>query len=158
MVEKVSIWLVLEPLLFSEPKHLAQISKELRKSHTTVRKQLSLFESMGVVEKEKKGRQIFYKLREVPLLIDYLTIIEKEKLIKRSKEELLLKELVDSLHTFDNPIILFGSAVISIKNANDVDLVIMRKFNKDKMRNIEEKLNLKLHILNLKDIKDINET
>jgi len=39
MVKKVSIWSTLEPLLYSEPLHLAEISKKLKKPHTTVRKQ-----------------------------------------------------------------------------------------------------------------------
>jgi len=59
MVKKVSIWLTLSPLLYSEAKHLAEISKELKRSHTTIRKQLTIFEKMGLIEKRKKGRQTF---------------------------------------------------------------------------------------------------
>ena len=68
MVKKVSIWSILEPLLYSEPKHLAEISKELKKPHTTVRKQLEIFEKMGLIEKEKKDRQTLYKLKKFPYL------------------------------------------------------------------------------------------
>ena len=70
MVKKVSIWSTLEPLLYSEAKHLAEISKELKKAHTTVRKHLATFEKIGLVQKEKKGRQTFYKLKKIPLLVD----------------------------------------------------------------------------------------
>lgn len=158
MVKKVSIWSILEPLLYSEPKHLAEISKELKKPHTTVRKQLEVFERVGLVEKEKKGRQTLYKLKKIPLLIDYLTIIEKEKLIRKCKKELVLKEIVECLHSFDNPMILFGSAVDSVKEAKDVDILVVGRFNPEKIKLIERKLNLKFHIINVKSLKEVNET
>jgi len=158
MVKKVSIWSTLEPLLYSEAKHLAKISKELKKAHTTVRKQLARFEKIGLLQKEKKGRQTFYKLRKIPLLVDYLTIIEKEKLIKRCKKELVLKEIVENLHSFNNTFIIFGSAVDSVKKARDVDILVIGRFNIEKIKLLEKKLNLKFHIINVKSLKEINET
>lgn len=158
MVKKVSIWLTLEPLLNFESVHLAKISRKLKKPHTTVRKQLAIFEKIGLIEKEKKGRQTFYRLRRNPLLIDYLTIIEKERLIKRCKEELVLKEIVEFLHSFNNPVILFGSAVNSVKKARDIDLLVIGKFNKERLKDLEKKLNLKFHIIGISSLKGISET
>ena len=157
MVKKVSIWLTLEPLIYSEPIHLAEISKKLKKPHTTVRKQLAVFENMGLVGKEKKGRQTFYKLKKVPLLIDYLTVIEKERLIRRCKEELVLKEITEHLHSFNNPIIIFGSAVDSVKKAGDIDILIVGKFNREKMKILGKKLNVKFHVINVKSFKETTE-
>ena len=157
MVKKVSIWLTLEPLAYSSQKHLAEISRILKKSHTTVRKQLAIFEKMGLIKKMKIGRQTFYKINNIPLIIDYLTIIEKEKLIKRCKEELVLKEVVEFLHQFENQILIFGSAVNSIKKANDVDVLIVGKFDRKKLKNFGEKLNLKFHIINISSLNEINE-
>ncbi|MCD6483011.1 MAG: winged helix-turn-helix transcriptional regulator [Candidatus Aenigmarchaeota archaeon] len=157
MVKKVSIWSTLEPLLYSEAKHLAKISKELKKAHTTVRKQLAIFEKIGLVKKEKKGRQTFYKLRRIPLFIDYLTILEKEKLIRRCREELVLKEIVECLHSFNNPILVFGSAVDSVKKARDVDLLVVGKFNIEKIKLLEKRLNLKFHVINVRSLREINE-
>ena len=94
MDRKVSIWLTLEPLLYSEPKHLAEISRELKRSHATIRKQLAIFENFGLILKEVKGRQTFYRLKNNPLIIDYLTIIEKEKLIKRLEKHLHRRTLL----------------------------------------------------------------
>ena len=158
MVKKVSIWLTLEPLLYSGPKHLAEISRELKKAHTTVRKQLAMFEKMGLVEKEKKGRQTFYRLKRIPLIIDYLTIIEKERLIRKCKKELVLKEIAQHLHSFHNPILVFGSVVNSIKKARDVDLLVVGKFNRREVEILERKLNLKFHVINVKSLKEINES
>ncbi len=158
MVKKISIWSILEPLLYSEPVHLAEISRKLKSPHTTVRKQLAVFEKIGLISKEKKGRQTFYKLKHNPLLIDYLTIIEKEKLIKRCREELLLKEIVSYLHKFDNPILIFGSATHSLKKARDVDMLVVGKLKKSELVVLEKKLNLKFHIIHVENLKQVNET
>jgi len=158
MVKKVSIWLTLEPLLYTGPKHLAEISKKLKKPHTTIRKQLAIFEKIGLVEKEKKGRQTFYRLKKISLLVDYLTIIEKEKLVKRCKEELVLKEIVEFLHSFNNPVVIFGSAVDSVKIARDIDLLVVGKFNREKIKFFEKKLNLNFHVINVKSLREVSET
>ena len=158
MVKKVSIWLTLEPLLYSSSIHLAEISRRLKKPHTTVRKQLSVFEKIGLVSKEKKGRQTFYKLKKIPLFVDYLTIVEKERVIKRCREEILLKEVVDYLHKFNNQILIFGSVVKSLRKAKDVDLLVVEKFKKEKIRILEKKLNLKFHLINVKKLNEIGET
>jgi len=157
MVKKVSIWLTLEPLLSFESLHLAAISKKLGKSHVTVGKQLSAFERLGIVKSEKKGRQVFYKLREDPLIVDYLTIVEKERLIRKCRSDLVLKELVNKLHSLKNPIILFGSAVDSMKKARDVDLLIIGNVKKEVFSELGKKLNLKFHLIVVKDEKEISE-
>ncbi len=158
MVKKVSIWLTLEPLLDFEAKHLAEISRILRKPHTTVRKQLLIFEKMGLVKKEKKGRQTFYKLRKTPLIIDYLTIIEKERIVRKCKKELVLKEVIEFLHSFNNPILIFGSSVSSIEKAEDVDVLIIGKFNRERLKTFEKKINLRFHITNVHSLREISET
>ncbi|RLE47555.1 hypothetical protein DRJ25_02090 [Candidatus Woesearchaeota archaeon] len=158
MVKKVSIWLILEPLLYSEALHLAEIAKRLNKAHTSVRKQLAVFEKIGLVWKEKKGRQTFYKIKRIPLFIDYVSIIEKERLIKRCQDELVLKEIVEFFHNFSNDIALFGSAVDSLKGAGDVDVLVVGKFNKEKIKIIEEKLNINFHIINVRNLKNVDES
>jgi len=157
MVKKVSIWLTLEPLLYSEEKHLAEMSKQLHMPHTTVRKHLTIFEKMGLLEKRKKGRQTFYKLKHIPLLIDYLTIIEKEKLIEKCKKDLVLKEIIEFLHGFNNKMVIFGSAVESIKEARDIDLLVVGNFGRKDVENLEKRLNVRFHIVNVKSLKEVNE-
>lgn len=158
MVKKVSIWLTLEPLLYSESIHLAEISKKLKKSHTTVRKQLATFEKIGLVEKKKRGRQTFYKIRAISLLIDYLTIIEKERLVERCEEELLFKEIVDFIHKFNNPTLIFGSAVDSLKKARDIDFLVVGKFKRGELKELEDRLNLKFHVINVRNLNEVNKT
>ncbi len=158
MVKKVSIWSSLIPLLYSDMKHLADISRELKKPHTTVRKQLNIFEKLGILTKNVIGRQTFYKIKNHQLIIDYLTIVEKERLVKRCKQYLILKELVEFIHSkFNNDVLIFGSAVY-LTNPNDIDILIIGNFPKNDMKNIKKKLNIHLHIINVKQLSQINKS
>ncbi len=69
-----------------------------------------------------------------------------------------MKEIVDFLHKLNNPIIMFGSAVDSVKKARDIDLLVIGKLNKKEIEYLEGKLNLRFHLLNVKNLKEINET
>ncbi len=157
MVTKVSIWSTLEPLMYSEKLHLAEISKRLKRHHTTVRKQLAVFEKMGLVSKEKRGRQVFYTIKHTPLLVDYLTIIEKEKLVRKCQEDLLLKEIVGEMHKFANPILIFGSAVESSREAEDVDLLVAGEFDKKSLGQVEKRLNVKFHAIVVESLDEVGE-
>lgn len=160
MVKNITMLSVLEPLLFKQEwMYLAEISRELKMPHPTVRIYLNEFEKEGVVIKQIKGKLTLYKLNySNPLIIDYLGLIEKNKLIKRCSKELLLKEIVSFLHEFGNPIIIFGSASINLKNAEDTDLIIIGNFDKSSLKDFEKKHGVKFHLINLKKLEDISPT
>ncbi len=164
MVKIITIWSYLEPFLYTkEYLHLADISKRLNKPHPTVRNYLNFFEKEGILIKEAKGRLSLYKINlDNPILVDYLVLAEKEKLMIRCKNDLLMKEIVSFLHKFlnyDNKALIFGSAVINLKKANDVDLFIIGRVNFfDKIKEFEKKFNKKIHIINLKNLNMINES
>ncbi len=157
MVNNITTLSVLEPLLFKQEwMHLAEISRELKMPHPTARIYLNDFEKQGVVIKQIKGNLTLYKLNySNPLILDYLLLIEKNKLIKKCSQEILLKEIVSFLHESDNPIIIFGSASIDLKNANDIDLIIIGEFEKNKFKEFEKKHDIKFHLINLKRLEEI---
>ncbi len=163
MVEKVTIWHYLEPFLDNrESLHLADISKRLKKPHPTVRQQLNYFEKLGILIKSYKGRLTLYKLnRTNPLIIDYLSMSEKEKTLMKSRENLILTELILFLHnhlTEQNTSLIFGSASADFKKANDIDLLITGTFNKDELKSFEKMYNIAIHLINAKDLNSISET
>lgn len=160
MVNNITTLSVLEPLLFKQEWiHLAEISRELKMPHPTARIYLNDFEKEGVVIKQIKGRLTLYKLNySNPLIIDYISLVEKNKLIKKCSKEILLKEIVSFLHESNNPTIIFGSASINLKNANDIDLVIIGEFEKSEFKEFEKKHNIKFHLINLKKLEEINPT
>ncbi|MEK6817628.1 MAG: hypothetical protein AABX80_02395, partial [Nanoarchaeota archaeon] len=118
-------------------------------------------EKEGVVIKQIKGRLTLYKLNySNPLIIDYMILVEKYKLIKKCSKEILLKEIVSFLHELNNLAIIFGSASVNLKNANDVDLIIIDNFKKDNFKKdnfkeFEKKHGVKFHLINLKKLEEI---
>jgi len=158
MVNNITILSVLEPLLFKQEWiHLSEISRELKMPHPTARIHLNSLEKEGVVIKQIKGRLTLYKLNyNNPLIIDYIILIEKNILIKKSSKDVILKEIISFLHKSSNSIIIFGSATNDLKKAEDIDIIIIGNFDKTKFKEFEKKHNLKFHLINLKKLEDIN--
>jgi len=161
MVRNKTKWFFLEPFLNKDREiHLSELSRMLKTSHTIVRRYLMDYEKQGFLKKEIIGRQTFYKLNfEFPLIIDFLSIVEKEKLIRHTNSNLLLKELVYSLHKVELPIIIFGSFSEEQKTrSKDIDLLIIGKINKKNqkiLKEIESKINKKMHIINVNEFKEV---
>ncbi len=158
MVNNITILSVLEPLLFKQEwTHLAEISREVKMPHPTARIYLNDFEKEGVVIKQSKGKMTLYQMNyDNPLIIDYLILVEKNKLIRKCSEEILLKEIVSFLHDLNNSAIIFGSASINLKNANDIDLIIIGDFDKHSFKEFEKKHGIKFHLINLKKLEEIS--
>lgn len=155
-------WNYLEPFLYTrEYLHLRDISRKLKKPHASVRKYLNIFEKEGILNKEIKGRLTLYKINiEHPNIIEYLTIAEKEKLLKELRKNLILNELIKKIHettTEDNKILIFGSAATEYKKANDIDILITGRSTL-KIKEIENKLNIKIHLINTTNLNNITET
>ena len=164
MVTKMTAWLCLAPFLKTgEPLHLADISRKLKKNHTSVRKHLNLIEKQGVLIKQIKGRLTLYSLNASnPLIIDYLVLAEKENLIKKCRESLLLNEVVSFLHqnlNENNKALIFGSSAEDIKKANDIDIIITEKINfEGKIKDFEKRFNIEIHLINVKSLSAVSES
>lgn len=164
MVKKITITSALEPFL-SKPKerlHLAAISKEIREPHPTVRQWLNALEKLGVLKKAFQGRLTLYSLNfENQNLIDYLVIAEKNRLIKRCDEELVLKELVYHLHILleeNTKAVIFGSATDSLKTAGDIDLLVAGKINEKAITNFSKKFNKELHLICVRNLNGVSKS
>jgi len=161
MVKKVTMWGFLEPLLYlKESIHLAEISRKLKSPHVTVRKHLNYFEKQGVVIKEIKGRLTNYKLNySNNLLMDYLVLIEKNKLIRKCHSDLLMGEIVSFLHdNLGREILIFGSSVENLKNANDIDVLITGEKSKKNFKDFEKKFGVKFHIISPKKLEEVSDS
>ena len=162
MVKNITIWTLLEPLLYSEEYlHLEEIARKLKKNHSSLRKYLNFFEKERILEKKIKGRLTMYKINySNPHILNYLTLIEKERLIEKCKKDLLLNEVVNFLQSKlgdDNLGLIFGSAVLDAKKANDLDLLIKGKISFEKEQ-FEKKFNVKFHIINVVNLSQVNES
>ena len=166
MVKNTTIWSFLEPLLASrESLHLADISRKLKKSHASVRKYLNLLEKQGILIKQIKGRLTLYSINySNPLIIDYIAAAEKEKLLKKCRENLILKEAVSLLHkklNEENKAIIFGSCVENAKNAGDIDVMITGKTNLEgdtDVKSFKGKFGTGIHLISVVNLNAITET
>lgn len=163
MVNKITMWTFLEPLLYQEDFiHLAEISKRLNKNHSVTRQYLNFFEKQGLLTKKLKGRLTMYKINpDFFLIVDYISLIEKEKLIRKCQRDLLIREIVHFLNNTlneNNKALIFGSSVEDSKKPNDIDILITGKFNEDRTSQFEKKFNVKFHIINVKNLKSVNES
>lgn len=164
MVEKDTKWLYLEPFITTKDYiHLADASKQLKKPHPTVRQYLNFFEKNGILLKTIKGRMTLYRIDySNPLIIDYLTLIEKERLIKRCTTDLIFNEIISFLRDNlkeKNKSLIFGSSAIYSKKFNDIDLIVIGQINfENTLKDLEKKLNIKIHMVNVESLGLINES
>ncbi len=162
MVNKLTIWSYLDPFLYSkEFMHLSDISRKIGRNHTVVRLYLNRFEKQGILEKKLIGRMTLYRIKLSPLLIDYLCLAEKEKLVSKCQKDLVLKEIIGFLHNYlneDNKAVIFGSATIDARKAGDIDLLITGEIDfEENLKELEKSLNVNFHILNAKNLESIKD-
>jgi len=152
MVNKLTIASYLEPFLNTEGEiHLSELARKVGKNHTVVRLYANALEKQGILEKKLIGRLTMYKLKSSPILLDYLVIAEKEKLIAQCQRDLILKEIVGFLHDIlnsENKALIFGSAIINARKAGDIDILITGKFDDSKLKELEKRLNVEIHLIN----------
>ncbi|HJX49894.1 MAG TPA: hypothetical protein VJ438_00355, partial [Candidatus Nanoarchaeia archaeon] len=102
-----------------------------------------------------------YQLKSSPILLDYLVLAEKEKLIAQCQKDLILKEIVGFLHELlnhENKALIFGSATINARKARDIDMLITGKFEESKIKELEKRINIEFHLINTKDLNFVTPT
>ncbi len=156
-VQKLTELFILEPLLYKkEGIHLAEISKRLKINHTTILRKLKKFEKLGIIKKSKKGNLSVYKINyNHPLIIDYLSIVEKYKVIKFCKN-VLTKEIVNYLHTISEELLIFGSFVEDTTRANDVDVITTKKISEKDIKEFKNLFGKELHVTYVKNLTKID--
>lgn len=162
MANKVTKWQLLLPYLTApkESFHLRELARKVNRSHQAISKTMKLLVSERVLIREKKGVQTFYRINiENPLIVDYLAISEKYKLILNCKD-LFLKEFVSLLKedkASSYTIILFGSFVKNTKEANDVDMLVVGDY-KEKGKFIRGKgiFGKEIHVIKVESFDDIS--
>lgn len=162
MVKKITIYIALEPFLTkpNEKLHLAQISRELKQPHSTVRQWLNALERQGSLKKQYQGRLTLYSLNlESPSIIDYLVVAEKNKLIRYSESTPLLAEIVSFIHAnYKGNCLIFGSAAERFKNAEDIDLLIIGYEETKPLKKFAARLNKEMHIINVSGLDKVSKS
>jgi DNA-binding transcriptional ArsR family regulator len=158
MVEKITNWAYLEPLVYErEFVHLSKVSRALGKNHTVVRQYLNYFERQGIVKKKNVGKMTLYKLAENnPLIVQVISLIEKEKLIRKC-ENLMLKEIIGFINSNKHaPVLIFGSFIDNPKKAEDVDILIIGQKGSHDFKKLEDKINKKIHLIRAESFDEVD--
>jgi len=141
---------------YSKRYYLRELARKLKKPHQTIKPYLKL----PVLIEEKRGKIIEYYLNlKSPLLLNYLTIAEQDKLINLLEKDILLKTLYQKLlpNFKTSTFIIFGSATRSTKEANDIDLLAITKDNiKSIIKEFEEIYSKKIHLIQINEISDLS--
>ena len=155
MVNKITIK-ALEPFLSRplEKLHLAQISRELQVPHPTVRLWLRELHKKGILRQERKGRLTLYSLNvDHPLLIDYLVLAEKHRVIAACERWPVLGEFIASLQrTLHAKALVFGSAAVDFGAANDIDVLLVGKEDSKMLKAYAQKLGKDAHLIQVKGL------
>lgn len=161
MVKKITNYYALFPFLTqpTEKIHLSEISRQISEPHPTVRLWLESFVKIGVLIKQTQGRNTQYSLNmNHQNILDHLTITEKLSLISACNNNLALRELVAFTQTNVQKALIFGSASKNFAGANDVDMLIIGKYERKLFGKMSDKLNKELHIISISNINKISKS
>ena len=73
-------------------------------------------------------------------------------------KDLLLRETVEYMHkNLKNcNILIFGSASVNIKKAEDIDILVIGKIDKKIFLDLEKKIGKKVHLINVPSFSEVN--
>lgn len=160
MAIKITKWKILELYLnnYNQKYYLRELAALLKKPHQSLTPHLNELVKENILIKEKRKAITEFSLnRKNPQLINYLVMAEKERLIEKLKDP-LFKILYEKLYPSftQNTFIIFGSSTKSLREAGDIDLLSIGKFNIKKIiRDFQEIYNKKIHLIQTKSIKEI---
>lgn len=149
-------------LLRNKKNHIRNVAKNLKTSHTTVLRKIRELLKENVLDYKQEGKNKIFFLRKTLKAKNYIYMAEIYKTNKLLEEypqmNIILKDVVSKTNM--KLIILFGSyAKFSAKEDSDIDIFIetRNKTLKEKMKMINNKINLKIGSFNVKNnlIKEI---
>jgi predicted nucleotidyltransferase len=128
---------------------LREFEHHFKKPHQTMKAHLKEFVDSKILLLEKKARFVFYSLNlKNPLLKQYLSMCEKERLFAFLEKNSLFRRLYDHLSIYNDTLMIFGSAVHK-KDFSDIDLLIVSD-NKKIRKTIQDFINtynIKIHVI-----------
>lgn len=151
MVKKITVSKIIAQYAndYGRKYYLREIAALLKKPHQTIKPYIEKLVKDGILTKDKRRSIIEYGLNfKQKRIYDYLVIAEKERLMEKLEEEVLLKILYEKLFPYfaNTTFLIFGSSVNKIEKGSDIDLLIIGRTNISKIFNeFQEVYNKKIH-------------
>ncbi len=161
MVNNITKWKILGLYLenYNSKYYLRELANLLKKPHQSLTPYLNALVKENILIREKRKAITEFSLnRKNPQLQDYLVIAEKERAIEKLKEP-LLRILYEKIHPYftKNIFVIFGSATKNLKEAADIDLLLIGPASiKKEVEDFEEIYDKKIHVITTKSIKEID--
>jgi len=146
--------IVLEEFLQDFNKKLigSSIAKNKKLNQKSVSNILNEFEKLNLLKSktEGKNRCYFLNIKNETLLIPFLSLLEHLKTIEFYKRNSVIKEVASKiLKSCEGIVILFGSYAKGIeKKESDLDILIIGKYNKNKIEEVSELYGLEIDVKN----------
>jgi predicted nucleotidyltransferase len=164
MVEKFTMNKIIEQYLndYSKMYYLRELASLLNRPHQTVKPYVDNLVKEGILIKIQRKNITDYGLNfGNGKIYDFLVIAEKEKLISKLKEDIILETLFEKLSPYfaNNIFIVFGSSAKKMRKGSDIDLLIVGKSNINNLiTNFEDVYNKKIHKIQIVDLDELNKT
>ena len=145
---------------YNNKYYLRELAALLNKPHQTIKPYVEELVREGILIKNQRKNIIEYHLNlKNNRIYDYLVIAEKEKLIEKLGDEIILKMLHEKISPYftDDAFVIFGSSVNKVEKKSDIDLLVVGKTNINKIINdFQEIYNKKIHKIQIADLNKLS--
>ncbi len=133
---------------YNKEYYIREVDQLLGISSRTAFMTLIKLEKKGILESKIKGKIKLYSIKKSSLSKEYFLLAEQYKKIQFIEKNHLIKEILEKLdHCIEGIVIIFGSyAKGTQKKDSDLDLFIVGKQNKIKIKEIGEKYGIEINI------------
>lgn len=135
---------------FDREYYIREVEKILKISPRTSQLILDDLEKKGVLESQIRGKIRNYKLKKNIIAKKYLVLAEQHKELVFLERNSIIKEILEKITPFIEGIgIIFGSYAKGIqKKDSDLDIFIIGKYKRDKIKEVSKIYKLDINIKN----------
>ena len=133
---------------FNREYYIREVQKLLKISPRTSQLILNDLENKGILESKTKGKIKAYTIKRNSLSQRYIIFSEQYKAIAFLEKKLIIKEIIEKINPFIEGIgIVFGSyAKDTAKKDSDLDIFVIGKYNKEKIKKISKTYGIEISI------------
>ena len=133
---------------FNREYYIREVQKLLKISPRTSQLILNDLENKGILESKTKGKIKAYTIKRNSLSQRYIIFSEQYKAIAFLEKKLIIKEIIEKINPFIEGIgIIFGSYAKDIaKKDSDLDIFVIGKYNKEKIKKVSKTYGIEINI------------
>ena len=133
---------------FNREYYIREVQKLLKISPRTSQLILNDLENKGILESKTKGKIKDYTIKRNSLSQRYIIFSEQYKAIAFLEKKLIIKEIIEKINPFIEGIgIIFGSYAKDIaKKDSDLDIFVIGKYNKEKIKKVSKTYGIEISI------------